>query len=209
MAFEIELKFLGADFSALRRTIRLSGGVCKGAHFERNLVFDTPQRTFKDEDKLLRLRLKCWADNQVAVMTFKRPPMNETGIPDDVKVYDEQETVVANFESTKGILEALGYDAAFRYDKMREEWSLNGVEICLDTLPFGDVVEIEGPRDEILQTAEKLGLSMEQSHTGTYHDLNREYRIQHGLTPDDNFAFDDTTANKLMTNLEPCSTAGQ
>ena len=209
MAFEIELKFLGADFSMLRNTLRLSGGVCKGWHLERNVVFDTPQRTFKQQSMLLRLRSKRWADREEVVVTLKRPPAATCcdPLPDDVKIYDEQETVVACFDSMQGIFEGLGYAPAFRYDKMREEWQLDNAEICLDSLPFGDVVEIEAGREEILNTAKKIGLDMALSHTGTYHDLHREYLDKQGLPPADDFVFTEDRLSEIMTNMCCASTA--
>lgn len=199
MAFEIELKFTGADFASLRQVLQQHGAVCKGHHVERNLVFDTPDRSFKRQEMLLRLRTRIRKDSSVAVLTLKKPPQHET--PTDVKVYDERETVVHDFEGMRDILEGLGYEAAFRYEKVREEWTLGGVEICLDTMPFGDVVEIEGEREAILACAAQLGLSMACSSTATYHELNRDWRKQQGLAPDDNFCFSASRLQALFKAL--------
>lgn len=199
MAFETELKFLGVNVASLRGTLSSLGAICKGRHVERNLVFDTPDRLFKQSEMLLRLRSKIWRDREVAVLTLKRPPAGP--VPEDVKVYDERETVVQSFDGTCGILEGLGYDAAFRYEKVREEWQLDDVEICLDSMPFGDVAELEGEREAIFACAGRLGLSMDNASTGTYHDLNRAWRASEGLPPDDNFCFTTSRLQELIEGL--------
>lgn len=199
MAFETELKFLDVEFNALREKLTVLGGKCKGRHLERNVVFDTPDREFKNNEKLLRLRTKQWKNAHETVLTLKLPPEGE--VPSDVKIYDERETKVENFDGTYAILEGLGYDGAFRYDKVREEWSLNGVEICLDELSFANVVELEGEREEILKLATLLELSLDKSSTGTYHDLHRDYRKRNHLEPQDSFYFTDDECQQHMDSL--------
>ncbi|GFM34133.1 class IV adenylate cyclase [Desulfovibrio subterraneus] len=199
MAFETELKFVDADFAALRKKLAELGAECRGSHVERNLVFDTPERSFKNSDMLLRLRTKIRKNGETAVLTLKRPP--QVPVPADVKVYDERETTVENFDGMRGILEGMGYDAAFRYEKMREEWKLDGVEICLDSMPFGDVAELEGEREAIFTCAARIGLRMEQANTGTYHDLNRNWRAAQGLPHDDNFCFSTSRLHELLEEL--------
>ncbi len=199
MGFETELKFTGADFAVLRGKLRALAAEPLGRHVERNLVFDTPDRSFKGRDMLLRLRSKIGRKGSRSVLTLKQPPGH--AVPQDVKVYDERETLVDDFDAMRSILEGLGYDAAFRYEKVREEWRLDGVEICLDTMPFGDVVELEGERDAILACAGRLGLSMDSSSTGTYHDLNRAWRARQGLPHDDNFCFPQERLQALLEEL--------
>lgn len=199
MAFEIELKFIHVDPSLLREKLSALGGLCKGRHLERNVVFDTPERGMKDEGKLLRLRTKQWKDSHETVLTLKLPPKGD--IPLDVKIYDERETKVESFDGTYGILEGLGYNGAFRYDKMREEWTLDHVEICIDELSFDTVIELEGERDDIFALADKLSLPLENSSTATYHELHRAYRERENLTPQDSFYFADEECQQLLKNL--------
>ncbi|OBQ46046.1 class IV adenylate cyclase [Halodesulfovibrio spirochaetisodalis] len=199
MAFEIELKFIQVNHALLREKLSVLGGVCKGRHLERNIVFDSPDREMKAAGELLRLRTKQWKDRNETVLTLKLPPKGD--IPEDVKIYDERETKVESFEGTCGILEGLGYDGAFRYDKMREEWVLDGVEICLDELSFDTVVELEGARDAIFSVAQKLALPMENSSTATYHELHRAYRDQNNLAPQDSFYFTEEECQRLLNSL--------
>ncbi|MGX7948469.1 class IV adenylate cyclase [Oleidesulfovibrio alaskensis] len=204
MSYEVELKYTGVDFTDLRPRLHRLGGVSRGRHWERNIVFDTPQRDLKATGRLLRLRSQQWAQqygrDRRCVLTLKVPPAQP--VPDDVKVWDERETTVAGFDSMRGILEGLGYEAAFRYDKIREEWLCAGVTVCLDTLVFGDVVELEGEREAIFRLAEALGFSGCQATRATYHDLNRQYRLTAGLPQDDNFHFpDDEAALSLLGSI--------
>ncbi len=199
MAFEIELKFMHVDPSLLREKLSAHGGLCKGRHLERNVVFDTPERAMKDAGKLLRLRTKQWKDSHETVLTLKLPPKGD--IPLGVKIYDERETKVESFDGTYAILEGLGYNGAFRYDKMREEWTLDSVEICIDELSFDTVIELEGERDDIFSLADKLSLSLENSSTATYHELHRAYRERENLDPQDSFYFADEECRQLLKNL--------
>lgn len=199
MAFEIELKFIHIDPSLLREKLSALGGLCKGRHLERNVVFDSPERDMKEADKLLRLRTKQWKDRHETVLTLKLPPKGD--MPVDVKIYDERETKVESFDGTYAILEGLGYDGAFRYDKMREEWTLDNVEICLDELSFDTVVELEGERDDIFALADKLSLPRENSSTATYHELHRDYRERENLAPQDSFYFTDDECQRLLKTL--------
>jgi adenylate cyclase class 2 len=153
----------------------------------------------KDAGKLLRLRTKQWKDSHETVLTLKLPPKGD--IPLDVKIYDERETKVESFDGTYAILEGLGYNGAFRYDKMREEWTLDSVEICIDELSFDTVIELEGERDDIFSLADKLSLSLENSSTATYHELHRAYRERENLDPQDSFYFADEECRQLLKNL--------
>ena len=199
MTLETELKFININFSSVRKKLSALGGSCKGRHLERNVVYDTPSREMKDNEKLLRVRTKQWKDRAETVLTLKVPPAGSA--PDDVKVYDERETNVESFEGTCGILEGLGYEGAFRYDKVREEWTFLSVEICFDELSFGNVVELEGERDAIFEVAEQLALPLENSSTETYHGLHREYRKRNGLAPEDSFYFTEEECRKHIETL--------
>lgn len=183
MGLEYELKFIGPDLDALRARLAAAGAHRKSeAYFERNLVFDLPGRTLKAAGTLLRLRLKGGED---AVLCVKRP-VKSSGL---LKAYEEHQTTVGSFEATRELLEGLGYRVALTYEKVREKWVLGEVEACLDTLPFGDFVELEGAEEDVLAAAEKLGLSGLTTSRATYHDLNREHRSQNGLPADESFVF--------------------
>ncbi len=197
MALEIEIKFPEADLAALRTALQGLGATGGVAYLECNRVYDTPGRKLRAANTLLRLRTKDGPSLHAAVLTVKRPPdvgaMRDAGaapIPTDVKVWDEVQTGVADAEAMHQVLTGLGYGVAFGYDKVREVWHLHGVHVCLDTMPFGPVAELEGEREAILAMADLLGLDRARASTATYHDLNRQWRASRGLPPSEDFIFD-------------------
>ncbi|SDL62534.1 adenylate cyclase, class 2 [Maridesulfovibrio ferrireducens] len=182
MAFEIELKYLNADHDQLRKLLKNLGGEFLSRHYERNVVLDDPARTLFKRSALLRVRQ---ADK--ITMTVKRVPVNF--VPGKAKVYIEHETEVSDFDETVSALEVLGYIPVFKYEKFREEWKFADCLICLDLLPFGSFIEIEGAEESILSCAVKLELKDSDASKKTYHELNRNYRAKAGLEPDENFVF--------------------
>jgi adenylate cyclase class 2 len=192
MPLEIEVKFLVADHAALRQRLADMGAHCVGRWFEANIVFDDAQRSLKAASTLLRLREKSGR----VVLTLKRAA--DTTVSDTVKVCEETETDVADAASMRAILAGLGFTPALRYEKVREKWTLLGCEVCLDTLPFGDFVEIEGSEEDISACAKALNLHRDQASTATYHDLNRQHREASGAPPDESFVFDDAVKASLL-----------
>ncbi|MGE4504309.1 MAG: class IV adenylate cyclase [Desulfovibrionaceae bacterium] len=198
MALEKELKYLGADLDGLRE--RLEGLAEQGAaahlagpYLEANLVFDLPGRPLKAARTLLRLRRKGGGE---AVLCVKRAVAHgEQGGDGDggLKTYEEHETVVADFDAARALLEALGYAVALRYEKLREVWRVGGakrgVKACLDELPFGPFVELEGEPEDVRAAAALLGLGGLQTSTATYHALNRSHQLENGLPRDESFCF--------------------
>ncbi len=182
MALELEAKFAVDSLDALRDKLRAMDAVPKGRRFERNVVFDTPGRELRSKGELLRLRM-----TDKAKLTFKRP----SGQPflAGVKAMEEVETVVDDFEAMRQVLLGLGYQEALWYEKFREQWRLPGALVCLDDLPFGCFVEIEGQPETIVHTAGRLGLSMASASAETYHGLYQLFLAGRGLPPQDSFTF--------------------
>lgn len=188
---EIEIKFAVTGFDTLRQGLPALGAVYVDRCFEVNRVYDDPGRSLKAAGVLLRLRR-----DRRALLTLKRPPARE--VSSVAKVYEEYETEVADFSTAEAILLALGYAPAFAYEKLRETWDLpGGVHVCLDELPFGLFVELEGPEAAILDAARSLGLPRDKALRSTYHQLNREYRQAHGLPAEENFVFPPQRAREL------------
>ena len=217
MSLEIEVKFLDADHTALRMRLVSLNARCLGRWFESNTVFDDAARSLKAAGTLLRLREKsgrfvltlkratdeCAPDNAPCASSDNAPaPMpaptsDNTGLC--AKICHEHETDVADAQNMRAILAGLGYTPALRYEKVREKWTLLGCEVCLDTLPFGDFVEVEGDSEEdICARVQALALPREKASTATYHDLNRQARESKGEQPDESFVFDDAVKSRLL-----------
>ncbi len=203
MSLEVELKYPVADFAPVRAALIGGGAQCLGLVFERNEVFDSgDQGRLREAGILLRLRLMIsqptlagQAEDSGGVLTLKLPPPPDA--PQGFKVRREIETRVDDVRSLRDILIGLGYAATLRYEKVRETWRIGRAVVCLDRLPFGRYVEIEGTPDAIRTVAESLGLSSASASTATYHDLHLENLDRLGLPHEDSFVFDTATAARL------------
>jgi adenylate cyclase class 2 len=132
----------------------------------KNRVFETNMRFEDVDESLLRnkslLRLRRDAKN---TLTYKSEP----AIKDDqFKTLRELEVQVSDFTTMKLILEHLGFHQAQIYEKWRETFIFNDTILCLDTMPFGDFLEIEGKKEYIKAAASKIGLQWEKRITLNY-----------------------------------------
>ena len=59
-------------------------------------------------------------------------------------------------------LEALGFHHEQVYEKWRETLVLDQTQFCLDSMPYGNFLEIEGQKQNIKNFAAQLGLQWDQ-----------------------------------------------
>jgi len=158
---EIEAKFYLRHLEDIRKRVIAHDALLKTTRLlERNLRFDTPDRELAGKKHVLRLR----QDNRTT-LTFKRPRVQ-------VETRDEFEIEIDDFESGRKILEALGYAVTTLYEKYRETYQIDFIQVMLDELPFGCFVEIEGPSIEsIRQMSGQLGLPWERRVQASYVEL--------------------------------------
>jgi adenylate cyclase class 2 len=160
---ETEVKFLIEDVTSIRRAIIELGVESQGRWFETNLRFEDPQKSLRLRKALLRLR-----QARKTTLTFKSCPSQTDR---QVKALMEQEVEVSDFAEMKAILESLGYQVEQVYEKWRETFKLETTLFCLDTMPYGTFLEIEGPREDIPRYAARLGLSWPRRILRTYLEL--------------------------------------
>jgi adenylate cyclase class 2 len=174
---EIEIKFYITDIHAIRSRIRSLGADWQGGGFESNIRFDDATMRLTREKKLLRLR-----QDSRCRMTVKTPPDDaDSGF----KIFRELEVVVSDAETMIAILAELGYFPRQVYEKQRETYCFMQTELCLDTLPFGHFLEIEGEKDDIQHAAHTLGLDWEKRITANYLSLFELLRKQLNLSFED------------------------
>lgn len=185
MPLEVERKYLNVDFGMLRCSLLEQGAKSFGAHFESNLIFDTHTGELRLSRRLLRLRTQEWPDRTRHLLALKLP------VPHDerFKTREERELQVADATVMQSLLEGLGYGVVARYEKIRESWRLEDVQVELDILPFAQVVELEGLAVRITRVQERLGLDNAEISTKTYHQLHQDWRLRHSLPPDLSFVF--------------------
>jgi adenylate cyclase class 2 len=152
---EIEVKFFIADLPALLEKVRNLGALMlRPRMLEVNLRFDTPDMQLGKRAQVLRLR----QDDQ-SILTFKSPGK----IVDGVISRTELEVLVSDFQTTRALLEALGFQVFMTYEKYRQNFKLNDLVASVDELPYGNFIELEGSSPEhVRSTAALLGLDWEQ-----------------------------------------------
>lgn len=189
MSQEVEAKFILTGLASFRdRLLELGGQVQHQRHLERNWRFDTPQGSFSESGKVLRVRQ---ADQ--ATVTYK-----EGGA--DPLVRTELELEVSDAEKANRLFELLGYQAFAIYEKYREVFQFKDAEVMLDELPFGTFVEVEGASPQQVQSiCEELGLSWQHRIAASYLEIFQLVRdsLQLNLT---DATFDEFEA---VGSLEP------
>lgn len=151
---EIEVKFLINDATRIRDRILQMGGISQGSVFEENIRFDDADATLQKASSLLRLR-----KDRKSKLTLKIRPDS----PDpSFKIHKEYEVEISDFQIMKRFLEELGYHQVQVYEKYRETIMLENTVFCIDRMPYGHFLEIEGGKENIRALADKLGLNWEQ-----------------------------------------------
>ena len=151
---EYEVKFFLPDRQSLRQNILDLGARSRGRFFEQNLRFEDPHKTLKSKKCLLRLR-----HDHKTTLTFKSKPTEDSR---QFKVFNELEVEISDFATMRAILESLGFHCEQIYEKWRETLVLENTHFCLDTMPYGKFLEIEGSRKDIRQYARSLGLQWDK-----------------------------------------------
>jgi adenylate cyclase class IV len=185
MAQETEIKLRVADPQSFLRELKKLGA-CRvfagtGRIHERNVVFDTPDKTLARRGQLLRIRIetpgrpvkiKPGKAAQPALLTFKRPTRSQRQAKSSAsgvrsyKVREELELEVSNAAELAKVFVGLGMRPTFTYEKFRttftfpksQRWA-KGLLIELDETPIGIFVEFEGQGAAIDRAARMLGYS--------------------------------------------------
>ncbi len=158
--FEIEVKFYVTDLSALRERILAAGGISTGRIFENNVRFEDANESLIQKKSLLRLR-----KDRSAKLTFKFTPPAEDN---QFKIRKELEVEVSDFSTMYHILEFLGFHKIQIYEKWRESFEINKTHLCIDEMPYGNFLEIEGEKKNIRALAHQLGLQWEKRILPSY-----------------------------------------
>ncbi|MFH1572592.1 MAG: class IV adenylate cyclase [Acidobacteriota bacterium] len=183
MGVEIEIKIRiqgGFDAAAAMRGWQVSEH--RPRHFEDNRLLDFPEATLRMRRCLLRVRTA----GDDAILTFKGPPVESS----DFKVREEIEVSFESAAVLIQVLERLGLQLWFRYQKYRTEYKAEQpespgrlVHLALDETPIGTFLEIEGSEDSIRGAARSMGVGQELFLTDSYYALYLQYCRARGLPP--------------------------
>lgn len=181
---EVEIKLYTPDLALVRRALEAAGATLKSPRvFERNLRYENAESALTAQGIVLRLR-----QDEQAKLTYKQSESNLHGI---FRRF-EAEVVVSDFETMHVILQRLGFNVALVYEKYRATYALDGAEVALDEMPYGNFTEIEGDAATIERLARQLGLGgcrrMRASYTEIFADLKRTLGLDMRDCSFENFA---------------------
>lgn len=174
---EQEVKFRLSSWDDGIRRIEAAGGTAtRTRHFESNHLFDYGDARIGKRDSALRLRFV----GDDAWLTYKGPNHGSGKI----KQRRESETFLGDGRAMESILESLGLEVRFRYEKYRASFLLGGAEVSCDETPIGAFLEIEGSPEEIAETAGKLSLDMREAMSLSYPRLYQLHRAENPRAPE-------------------------
>lgn len=158
---EIEAKFYLRHLADVRRRVLAAGGrLVSPRHLERNERYDTPEGRLSAAGEVMRLR-----SGERVLLTYK-------AALDSPERRREIEVEATDAAAAQAFLQALGYRVVVIYEKYRETFALDDVQVMLDELPFGCFVEVEGPADEAVASASRrLRLEWARRVPSSYVDL--------------------------------------
>lgn len=157
MTMEVEIKSRADDFFRIRRKLSDMGAEYLGKVRQRDIYFNHPSRDFIETDEALRIR---YSDERTFI-TYKGPRMDRK-----TKSREEIEFEISSGHAAEKILERLGFKRSGEVSKLRENYSIDNMQISLDDVEsLGRFVEIEikGEHNEeniekLFTIAKKLGL---------------------------------------------------
>jgi adenylate cyclase class 2 len=174
---EIEVKILEVNVPSLVKKIESLGGK---KVFEGDIsasYFDFPDKRLRAQQKVLRLRQR----GKEVELTCKRQTKNET-----VKMMDEFEVRVTDFNQMKTILNELGLEEeesredgqSIHLGKHRVSYEVGPIHVELDTIPhFPTFAEIEAhSQEELEEWVKKLGYQMSDAKPWGGRDVINHYR---------------------------------
>ena len=145
---EYECRVLEIDVDSFMKLLEDNGAIKKGEYFQKRNVYD-----FKpvDPNKWIRLR----SNGDVVTLTLKK--LEDRNSIEGTK---ELEIEVSSFEQTDAILNELGYHSRTYQENRRNSYTLDRVEIDIDTWPLiPTYAELEGKnKEDIEKLIEKLNL---------------------------------------------------
>ena len=195
---EIEVKFYLTDLEDMRAKILELGGESKGRLFETNIRYEDKDNSLIKKKSLLRLR----QDEKTTFTLKTRPPVKSA----DYKIVNELEVEVSDFATMNQILETLGYHPEQKYEKWRETLTLGQTVFCLDSMPYGDFLEIEGQEKDIRHYASEFGLNWQKrillNYLEIFEIMRKNINLKFKDLTFDNFETIEVNVSAFLDKLE-------
>ena len=174
---EVKIRYPGTPAEACALIEGRGYRLAEPRTLESDRIFDRAGE-LRRSDQLLRLR----RTGDRPLVTYKGAGRRERH-----KSREEIEFHVSDPDALTLILERLGYQTTFRYEKYRTKFAAPGESgfITIDETPMGVFLEIEGPPSWVDETAARLGLSPAEYLTSSYAKLYEQYRSANPSAPPD------------------------
>ncbi len=175
---EIKLPVEDDDLKKIRRSLkRLGFRLSRRRVHEDNYLFDFADRRLRRRGRLLRLRFV----GGKSLLTFKGPAgKGPAGGKGPYKTRTELEFEVRDGKAFRQVIEIIGLNVSFRYEKYRTTFSEegsgkrhSGAVAVLDETPIGNFLELEGPPRWIDRVAQGLGYRKKDYISASYATLYR------------------------------------
>lgn len=165
---EIEVKILEINVADIRSKLKQLGAKKIFDGQLQPVTFDFPDNRIRQAKQLLRVRTV----GNSAELCFKGKKQNN-----QLKIQEEIEVNLDNFEDTIKILERIGLLATRHKPKHRESYLLGNIRFELDTdPPIPPYLEIEAPSEaEVITYVKLLGFTMEQTTNMTGAEVHQFY----------------------------------
>jgi adenylate cyclase class 2 len=165
---EVKIPFAGTPGAAVQLIVNSGFSLSSPRVLESDQIYDRASGELRVSDRLLRLR----RSGASATVTYKGPATRET-----YKSREEIEFGVADPDSFELVLQRLGYQPRFQYQKYRTIFREPGGKgiVTLDETPIGLFLELEGEPHWIDASAARLGFSPAAYCTLSYAALYKEY----------------------------------
>ena len=154
------------------RLERLGAKLVTPRVYERNVRYDNADHSLTPAGIVLRLR----QDTRVH-LTYK----DSAAVQDGIVSRFEAEVEVSDFDTMDTILRKMGYIPYMMYEKYRTTYELDGAEIVLDELPYGNFVEIEGDVETIERVISRVELDSATRYAASYVALFESVKRNLGL----------------------------
>lgn len=153
---ECEIKILGIDVEKLIEKLESFGAKKTFDGMYKVHYFDYPDFRIREKGELLRIREIVGGQSEVVYKANKR-------IENEMKVYDEYEFEIGDFEAISQVFKNMGLKETLYYEKKRKLYELTGAKIEIDAYPkIPPYCEIETPDkglfDELVVRLELQGL---------------------------------------------------
>ena len=168
---EIEVKILNVNKKEIEKKLLALGAE---KNFDDNIdaiYYSIPQKKEKKKKTVLRLRQK----GNIVELTYKHRTKTKC-----VKICDEYEVKVSDFEEMKKILKSLDYKIKTEIKKHRTSYHINNVHFELDTYPNEPtLLEIEAPNIKTIEKYVKLlSYTMKDAKGWSYAEILNYYKCE-------------------------------